>query len=99
MTQLPVKIWLEEKPFLNDTVVWSHLLALSPPRTLLILDRDFYDFGQFAALVEQGAAWLTRLKHNARYRVLEPLTSTPNLKDQISVWDMAEVIVRPTRCA
>ena len=83
VTHLPVKLWLEENPFLNDTMVWSHLLRLSSSRTLLIFDRGFYDFGQFAALGEQGAAWLTRLKQNARYRVLETFTSTTDLKDQL----------------
>lgn len=83
VTHLPVKIWLEENPFLNDTVVWSHLLSLSPTGTLLIFDRGCYDFGQFAALVERGAAWLTRLKQNASYRIVKTLTSTPNLKDHI----------------
>jgi hypothetical protein len=59
VTHLPVKLWLEENPFLNDTVVWSQLLPLSPSGTLLIFDRGFYDFGQFAAVVERGSAWLS----------------------------------------
>lgn len=82
-TQLPVKLWLEENPFLNDTVVWSQLLSLSSAGVLLIFDRGFYDFGQFAALVEREAAWLTRLKHNASYRVLETFSATVDLKDQL----------------
>lgn len=83
VTQLPIKVWLEENPYLNDTVVWTQLLQITPARTLLIFDRGFYDFGQFAALVEQEAAWLSRLKHNASYRITETLTSRHNLKDQI----------------
>lgn len=83
VTHLPVKLWLEENPYLNDTVVWNQLLALSSPGTLLIFDRGFYDFGQFAALVERKAAWLTRLKQNASYRVLETFTRTVDLKDQL----------------
>ncbi len=83
VTHLPVKIWLEENPFLNDTVVWHQLLQLSATDTLLIFDRGFYDFEQFAALVERGAAWLTRLKQNASYRTLETFTSTVDLKDQL----------------
>jgi hypothetical protein len=83
VTHLPVQIWLEENPFLNDTVVWQQLVALSCPGTLWIFDRGFYDFAQFAALVKREAAWLTRLKQNASYRTLNTLTSTPNLKDQI----------------
>lgn len=82
-TLLPVRVWLEGNPYLNDTVVWKKLLALTPTGGLLIFDRGFYDFQQFAALVAQGSAWLTRLKHNASYRVMETLTSTHSLKDQI----------------
>lgn len=83
VTHLPVRVWLEENPYLNDTVVWTQLLRLTPARTLLIFERGFYDFGQFAALVEQEAAWLTRLKHNASYRLTQTLTHTHTLKDQI----------------
>lgn len=83
ITHLPVTVWLEKNPYLNDTVVWTQLLQMTPARTLLIFERGFYDFGQFAALVEQEAAWLTRLKHNASYRLSETLTSSHSLKDQI----------------
>lgn len=80
---LPVKVWLEENPFLNDTVVCQQLVSLSPPGTLLIFERGFYDFAQFAALVERESAWLTRLKQNASYRIINTLTSTADLKDHI----------------
>ena len=56
-----------------------------PKKTLLILDRGFYDFKFFVTLVQQGAAFITRLKSNAKIEVVTVLTSTDMVKDLIVV--------------
>ena len=41
------------------------------PGTLLTIDRGYLDYGWFAALSEQGVYFVTRMKDNADYIVLE----------------------------
>jgi hypothetical protein len=41
------------------------------PGTLLTIDRGYLDYGWFAALSEQGVYFVTRMKDNADYMVLE----------------------------
>lgn len=82
VTHLPIAIAFEENPHCSDTNMWGWLRNCVPSGTLLIFDRGFYDFTEFAAVVEQDAAWITRLK-KASYRVQKTLSHTPNLVDQI----------------
>lgn len=82
LTHLPVAIAFKENPHYSDTKMWGWLQNCVSSNTLLIFDRGFYDFTEFAALVSQGAAWITRLK-KASYRVQKTLSHTPSLVDQI----------------
>ena len=84
-TRLPVEIWFSERARANDSSFIPDLLALVPEKSLLILDRGFYDFTFFADLVTQGAAFITRIKKNAKVEVLEVITSTDTVKDLIIV--------------
>jgi hypothetical protein len=83
MTRLPVEIWFREEPKTSDVSFIPDLLALVKAKTLLVLDRGFYDFDFFAELIEQKAAFITRLKNNAFFIVTETLTSTDKVKDVI----------------
>jgi hypothetical protein len=83
LTRLPVEIWFTERPRANDTTFMPELLALVTAKTLLVLDRGFYDFSFFAGLIEQKAAFITRLKDNAFFIVSETLSSTATVKDMI----------------
>lgn len=84
-TRLPVEVWFSERARAYDTTFIPDLLALVPKNTLLILDRGFYDFKFLAALVEQGAAFITRLKSNAKIEVVKVLTQTDTVKDLLVV--------------
>lgn len=83
LTRLPVEIWFTERPKANDTTFVPALLALVTAKTLLVLDRGFYDFSFFASLIEKKAAFITRLKDNAFFIVAETLSSTATVKDLI----------------
>ena len=61
-TYLPVKITFDENPNCSDATMWHWLHSCTPNGTLLIFDRGFYDFTEFAALMTTGVAWITRLK-------------------------------------
>ena len=84
-TRLPVEVWFSERARAYDTTFIPDLLTLVPKKTLLLLDRGFYDFKFFVTLVQQGAAFITRLKSNAKIEVVTVLTSTDTVKDLIVV--------------
>lgn len=83
LSRLPVEVWFNEEPQVNDTSFIPHLLALVKAKTLLILDRGFYDFKFFAALIEQGADFITRPKSNAFWIGHQLLSHTERVRDQI----------------
>jgi hypothetical protein len=83
LTRLPVEIWFEEQPKAHDSSFMPALLALVKAKTLLILDRGFYDFEFFASLIEQKVAFITRPKSNAFWIGHKLLSSTATIKDQI----------------
>ena len=83
LTRLPVEIWFREQAKAHDSSFMSELLALAKAKTLLILDRGFYDFEFFAALMEQEVAFITRPKSNAFWIGHQLLSSTQTVKDQI----------------
>ena len=83
LTRLPVEIWFRAEAKAHDTTFMPDLLALVKAKTLLVLDRGFYDFDFFADLIEQKAAFITRPKQNAFFIVTETLTSTDRVKDLI----------------
>lgn len=85
VTRLPVEVWFSERAQTHDTSFIPELLAFVPKKTLLLLDRGFYDFKFFAALVSQGAAFITRLKSNSKIEVVKVLTSTDTVKDLIVI--------------
>jgi hypothetical protein len=83
VTRLPVEVWFSEQPRAQDTSFMPNLVLLATTKTLLILDRGFYDFVFFNDLIKQGTAFITRLKANASFRVAETLSSTDRVKDLI----------------
>lgn len=83
LSRLPVEVWFNENPRANDTSFIAQLLALVKAKTLLILDRGFYDFNFFAALIEQEVAFITRSKSNAFWIGHRLLSQTGKVRDQI----------------
>jgi len=83
LSRLPVEVWFREHSQTSDVSFIPDLLALVSTKTLLILDRGFYDFTFFASLIEQQAAFITRLKRNAFFIEVEILSQTATLTDRI----------------
>ena len=81
--QLPVEFWFSEEAQAFDTHFIPNLLALVGEKTLLILDRGFYDFQFFANLMAKGTDFITRLKSNAKVEVIQRLSYTDSVKDMI----------------
>jgi len=81
--QLPVEIWFSEQAQAYNSKFIPDLKGLVKEKTLLILDRGFYDFQFFADLGQQKADFITRLKSNAKLDVVQRLTWTDTVKDLI----------------
>lgn len=81
--QLPVELWFSEAAQAFDTNFLPNVLAVIGEKTLLILDRGFYDFTFFAQVMDKGAHFITRLKSNAKLQVIQRLTTTDSVRDFI----------------
>ena len=81
--QLPKELWFDEEAMTHDTSFTTQLLDLVSGKTLLILDRGFYDFTFFAQLVAKGTHLITRLKKNAAIETVRILTKTDTVCDSI----------------
>ncbi len=82
-TRLPEQIWFTEEAQAHDTNFLDRLLEFAQAGTLWIFDRGFYDFTFFDALLDQGVAWITRLKSNAVFTVQQVLIQTAEVRDRI----------------
>lgn len=82
-SQLPVKIWFTENAKAHDCQFLDDLLALATVRTLLILDRGFYDFDWWAQLIAQNTHFICAGKSNLAYTVMKEFSLTHGLKDRL----------------
>jgi hypothetical protein len=85
VTRLPRRIWYDADPAGHDTRFWARLHAAIPAGALLIVDRGFTDFAQWAALSARGVTWLTRAKSNLTYTVEHVIVHTSTVQDRV-VW-------------
>lgn len=82
-TRLPVAVWLESNPHYHDSGFAGRVLELTPAKTLLLLDRGFWDFGFFQQLIEGQRAFITRLKAAAKFTIERPLSTSISHRDQM----------------
>lgn len=81
--QWPIELWFSEEAQAFDSRFTPQLLALVGEKTLLILDRGFYDFQFFADVKARGADLISRLKSNAKFEVIARLSYTDSVKDML----------------
>ncbi len=79
----PVDIWFSEQARAFDTNFNSDILQRIKPRTLLLLDRGFYDFQFFADLIANECHFITRPKSNTKVEVVRCLSDTDTVKDML----------------
>lgn len=84
-TQLPVQVWFTEDAKAHDSQFLDALLARMKARTLLLLDRGFYDFAWWGQVVAKQGHFIGAAKSNLAYTVEQSLSLTPTLKDQLIV--------------
>ncbi|MGK7949945.1 MAG: IS4 family transposase, partial [Xenococcaceae cyanobacterium] len=83
ITRLPVEIWFQENPRVNDTKLEEDILNLVTAETLLLLDRGFYHFSFWLQLIEQKVHFITRLKKGASIKVEQTFTDSYSIRDRL----------------
>jgi hypothetical protein len=82
-TRLPEQIGFTEQALAHDTNFLDQIRAFAQAGTLWIFDRGFYNFTFFDDLIDQGVAWITRLKSNTVFTVQQVLIQTAEVRDRI----------------
>ena len=82
-TRYPVQTWFNEKPYAHESNFIPNLLELVRPKTLLLLDRGFWNYSLFEQLTQKQADFITRLKTNAQYESISILSQSATHKDTL----------------
>jgi hypothetical protein len=82
-TLLPVKIWFTENAKAHDCCFLGDLLSFVPPKTLLILDRGFYDFEWWRNLVNNQVDFIGAGKSNLSFTGLKVFSATDKMTDRL----------------
>lgn len=83
LTRLPVQVWFHTNPLAHDTNFLDDLINLVSAKSLLILDRGFYDFRFFICLIGKQVDFITRIKSNAAFEVERILSYDYTLRDRL----------------
>jgi hypothetical protein len=82
-TRYPVQTWFHERPYAHESNFLPQLLELIRPKTLLLLDRGFWNFGLFDSLITRQADFITRLKSKAQYKSISVLSQSSSHRDRL----------------
>lgn len=82
-TRYPVQTWFHERSYAHESNFVSQLLKLVVPKTLLLLDRGFWNYSLFKQLIEAQSDFITRLKTNARYESVSILSQSSSHRDTL----------------
>lgn len=74
----------------HDTNFLDGLLELASAKTLLILDRGFYDFRFFLKLIAKQVDFMARIKSNAAFEVERILSYDFSLRDRLICFKTGE---------
>ena len=83
-TRYPVQTWFNEQPYAHESNFVSNLLELATPKTLLLLDRGFWNYHLFEKLTLAQSDFITRLKSNAKYKSISILSQSSTPKRYLS---------------
>lgn len=61
-TRYPVQTWFHERPYAHESHFVPQLLELIASKTLLLLDRGFWNYSLFEQLILAQSDFITRLK-------------------------------------
>ncbi len=90
LTRLPVQVWFHTNLLAHDTNFLDDLINIATAKTLLILDRGFYDFQFFLRLIAKQVDFVTRIKSNAAFEVERILSYDFNLTDRLICFNTSD---------
>ena len=82
-TSYPVQTWFHERPYAHESNFVANLLELVTPKTLLLLDRGFWNYSLFEQLLQLQSDFITRLKTNAQYKSVSILSQSSSHRDTL----------------
>ena len=82
-TRYLVQTWFHERPYAHESNFMPNLLELIVPKTLLLLDRGFWNYSFFEQLIEKQTDFITRLKSNAQYKSISILSQSSVHRDTL----------------
>jgi Transposase DDE domain len=82
-TRYPVQTWFNEQPYAHESNFVPNLLELVSPKTLLLLDRGFWNYRLFEQLILARSGFITRLKSNAKYESISILSQSSTHRDTL----------------
>ncbi|NEO28139.1 MAG: IS4 family transposase [Kamptonema sp. SIO4C4] len=81
-THFPVETWFSSQPYHHETHFTDSVLGILPQKTLLLIDRGFWNFGFFEQIVQAQSDLITRYKKGAKYKTLRTLSHSNHHRDQ-----------------
>lgn len=84
-SQLPEKIWFNDKATSNDQTFWGLIIEHVKAGSLLLLDLGYTNFARFRQLTDKHVTFITRAKSNLKYEVVRSLTRTATFRDTL-IW-------------
>jgi hypothetical protein len=82
-TQLPRHLWYEEDAQAHDQTFWERIVETLAPGVLVLFDLGFVNHGFFDRLTQRGVLFITRLKSNAAFQVVEVWREGPKVRDAL----------------
>ena len=82
-TRYRVQTWFNERPYAHESNFIPNLLELITPKTLLLLDRGFWNYSLFEQLIEAQSDFITRLKTKAQYQSVSILSQSSSHRDTL----------------
>lgn len=82
-SHLPVQVWLDENPKVNDRQILDKLAPLVPKRTIVVLDRGFSRFSFFDGLTESGSVLISQWSDHWVFAEGQTLQDSDSTRDQI----------------
>jgi hypothetical protein len=82
-TRYPVQTWFHERPYAHQSNFVPQLLELVTPKTLLLLDRGFWNYSLFEQLIQLQSDFISRLKTNAQYELVSILSQSSSHRDTL----------------
>ena len=82
-TRYPVKTWFDERPYAHESNFVPNLLELVAPKSLLLLDRGFWNYNLFEKLILAQSDFITRLKSNAKYESISVISQSSAHRDTL----------------